>query len=203
VVHKFIEHEMTYTDQVFDEMTSIWDEMLFNLELSKCLLQLLAMGVGYIGNEKTILWMDLKADELPSKVSHSKLSDKCLKFALCLGVYLMDVGYKRAYCSIRHWNLCIWRYILMCCASSIGELSRLLQFIQKFSEISMHLFPMIAGVLVVISQENPEGKGFILQALRWCFSLQLSMTTQMQWLDSDNLTECGVVGAVSASCGFE
>jgi hypothetical protein len=32
--------------QVFDEMSSICDEMLFNLELRKCLLQLLTIGVG-------------------------------------------------------------------------------------------------------------------------------------------------------------
>ena len=31
--------------QVFDEMSSICDEMLFNLELRKCLLQLLTIGV--------------------------------------------------------------------------------------------------------------------------------------------------------------
>ncbi|OEL22395.1 Adenylate kinase 4 [Dichanthelium oligosanthes] len=65
----FLEHEAVYTDQVFNEISSMdaWDEMPANLEMRNCLLQQLAMGVDYVENEKTIMWIELKEDELPSK----------------------------------------------------------------------------------------------------------------------------------------
>ena len=79
-------------------------------------------------------------------IFNTQLSDQAFKFELFLDAYLLDVEYQGCI-SVWQWDPGIWSYLIMGLSLRISEISVLIQFVQKSSEIfSLQLLPGTVGM---------------------------------------------------------